>query len=79
MSNYMNDGNQETTLNEPLDCESLIEDIYEAWDNAPEQVCPRCHGTGLDRYEEDECGACYGEGVIPPPVSGLPELTAAPI
>lgn len=78
MSNYMIDRNQEISVPGPLECESLIQSIYAAWDNAPEEVCPRCHGTGLDRYEEDECATCFGEGVLPPSVSDLPDLTAAP-
>lgn len=32
----------------------------------PEQYvrCPRCKGTGLDRWEEDDCDECLGEGSI---------------
>lgn len=27
--------------------------------------CPRCKGTGLDRWEEDDCEECFGEGALP--------------
>jgi hypothetical protein len=27
--------------------------------------CSACRGTGLTRYEEDECDECYGEGEVP--------------
>jgi len=31
----------------------------------PYDRCPRCKGTGLDRWEEDDCDECLGEGSIP--------------
>lgn len=36
--------------------------------------CPRCKGTGLDRWEEDDCTTCFGEGQV---ANDLPN--AAPI
>lgn len=45
---------------------ALVNKFYEEWDNSEEEICPRCHGTGLDRYEEDECETCFGEGMLPP-------------
>lgn len=46
---------------------SVSEEYYE--------ICPRCHGSGMDRWEEEECEYCFGEGEIPanPPV--MPGLT----
>jgi uncharacterized phage protein len=29
-----------------------------------EKACPRCKGTGLDRYEEEDCDYCAGAGTF---------------
>jgi DnaJ-class molecular chaperone len=57
-SNYDNDQYDET---------DLISKFYEEWDNAEEEICPACKGTGLDKWEEYDCETCFGEGVLPPP------------
>lgn len=32
---------------------------------APEyRRCPRCKGTGCDRYEDDLCPECWGDGEV---------------
>jgi hypothetical protein len=40
-------------------------DYYDQWDEADEEECPSCFGTGLDRDEMYDCPACYGEGFMP--------------
>lgn len=40
-------------------------DYYEEWDEADEDLCQACNGTGMDRWEEFECEVCWGEGYIP--------------
>jgi DnaJ-class molecular chaperone len=65
---YMEDDDTLISASAPLSCEPLFESVDDMWDSEPERPCPRCHGTGLDRYEEDECEHCFGEG-------SLPELT----
>jgi DnaJ-class molecular chaperone len=54
---------------------SLTNKMYEEWDSSEEEICPSCKGTGLDKWEEYDCETCYGEGVLPPLLSDLPELT----
>ena len=54
---------------------ALTEKFYEEWDNAEEEICPSCKGTGLDRWEEYDCEMCFGEGVLMPDLS---DLTAVP-
>lgn len=29
-----------------------------------EQICPDCKGTGLTRWEDEDCPTCFGEGVL---------------
>lgn len=28
-------------------------------------TCSACKGTGMDRWEENDCATCYGEGDLP--------------
>lgn len=28
-------------------------------------VCPVCRGRGTDRWEEEDCPECWGEGEVP--------------
>lgn len=34
-------------------------DDVSTWD------CPSCHGTGVERFTDDPCPECYGEGYLP--------------
>lgn len=38
-------------------------------------TCPRCKGTGMDRWEEDECQTCFGEGQV---LNDLPNIPPNP-
>jgi DnaJ-class molecular chaperone len=40
-------------------------EYYEEWDNAEEEECPSCYGTGMDKDEIYDCETCFGEGFIP--------------
>jgi DnaJ-class molecular chaperone len=40
-------------------------EYYDQWDNAEEEECPDCYGTGLDKDEVYDCPTCWGEGYIP--------------
>lgn len=41
---------------------------YDVWWNTDEEheemICPRCKGTGKDRWEDDDCERCDGEGTF---------------
>lgn len=37
---------------------------YEDDLDAPLARCPQCKGTGLDRWEQDDCTTCFGEGEV---------------
>lgn len=43
---------------------SYSAELVEAWNDADEETCPDCWGTGLDRDEIYDCPTCYGEGVL---------------
>lgn len=58
-----------------IDKNALTSKFYEEWDETLEVPCRVCHGTGMDRYEEFECAACFGEGVEPPVLTELSDLT----
>lgn len=33
-------------------------------DSENTRICPQCKGTGLDRWEDDDCERCTGEGYL---------------
>ena len=43
---------------------ALSEDGYDE-NGITGPVCPECHGTCVERYTDNPCPACYGEGFIP--------------
>lgn len=44
----------------------LLTDDWESNDHifASMTRCPQCKGTGLDRWEQDDCTTCFGEGEV---------------
>lgn len=57
MSNYLQHSD---VVNDVLDVEERFGEFLE--ENAVK--CNACYGTGLDRYEDVDCLACWGEGSI---------------
>lgn len=51
-------------MNESSNSPDVEETWYSTDEEIPMHVCPVCRGRGLDRWEEDECPACYGEGEV---------------
>jgi hypothetical protein len=48
-----------------IDCDEQVCDFLERR-SPDEHCCPTCEGTGVDPDDEDEeCGACDGEGTTP--------------
>ena len=50
-----------------------IDGYYDALDSR-EVPCPRCKGTGLDRWEEDDCTTCFGDGTVQNDLPILPRI-----
>lgn len=40
------------------------ETYFDEYYDDEEEECHACLGTGLDRWEIDDCAVCWGEGVI---------------
>lgn len=46
---------------------SNYDESNSAWNDSHldnKRTCPTCRGTGLNRWEDDDCGRCNGEGEI---------------
>ena len=57
---------RDTDLMSGLDCEVCGDYLCQDPDHmeVPMVVCPVCRGRGMDRWEEDSCPECWGEGEV---------------
>lgn len=56
-----------TSYKDGLDCPECGEYLCRDPNHLPVPMfkCSACKGTGMDRWEEDYCNECWGEGELP--------------